>query len=100
MAINRVYVDPVKVLGNEIYVSSFEEVTGRQGDKPYYIYEIDSPKERSAFLIIDRVRTAPRINRLSKVKAFTGFSIESRDFTCGGKEYHERVFVADSFEVE
>ena len=100
MTVSRIYLDPVKVLGTEIYVGGVEEVAGKQGEKPYYVYEIDSPKERSGFLIIDRVRIAPRITRLSKIKSITGFSIETRSFSCGNKEYHERVFVADTFEVE
>ncbi|KXT64439.1 hypothetical protein [Streptococcus gallolyticus] len=102
MAINRVYLDPTEVLGSDVYVSGFEEFQGTQYVDPYYTYEIDSPKERSAFLIVDKanMRNAPKIKTLSKVKSISGFSIEFRRFSHGGKTYNERVFVADGFDVE
>lgn len=102
MAINRVYLDPKEVLGSEIFVSGFEENEGSQFVEPYYIYEIDSPKERSAFLIVDKenMRNAPKIKTLSKVKSITDFSIEFRRFNHSGKTYNERVFVANGLTVE
>lgn len=100
MEIKRIYVDPKEVLGEPVFVSGFEEVPATNYAPAYRIYQLDSRKERSAFVICDAIRNAPKIQGSVEVASFVGFSITRRSFSHDGKRYNENVFLVDGLTVK
>ncbi|AXJ14096.1 hypothetical protein [Streptococcus pluranimalium] len=97
MEIKRIYLDSNEVLGEQAFVSGFEEVPQTNYSPAYRVYQLDSRKERSAFVICESVRNAPKVSGAVEVDQFSGFSIARRTFTHDGKRYNENVFLVDGF---
>lgn len=100
MEIKRIFIDPKLVLGDQFFVSGMEDVPATQYSTGYRIYQLDSRKERSAFVICESPRNAPKISGSAEVSEFKGFSLARRTFVHGGKRYNENVFLVDGFSVK
>lgn len=100
MEILRVYLNPKEVLGDKVFVSGMEDVPATQNTPAYRVYQLDSKKERSAFLVCDTPRSSDVVSSTAEVETMEGFSIVHRNITHAGKRYNEPVFLVDSLKVK
>ncbi|MFS1664085.1 hypothetical protein [Streptococcus sp. zg-JUN1979] len=100
MEITRIYLDQKEVLGTKAFVSGMEDVPATQYSPAYRIFQLDSVKERSAFVICDNPRNADSVKTTAQIEKTDGFSIVHRTFTHAGKRYSEPVFLVDGLKVK
>lgn len=99
MELSRIFLDSKRVLGDKVFVSGMEDVPATPYSKAYRIYQLDSIKERSAFIISEAPRSCDSVSGSAEVAEMTGFSIVQRSFNHGGKRYHESVFYVDGLKT-
>lgn len=100
MEISRIYLNSKEVLGDQAFVAGMEDVPATQYTPAYRIYQLDSPKERSAFVICDSPRACSNVSGSAEIQEMTGFSIVQRSFTHAGKRYNENVFLVDGLKTK